>query len=424
MDGGDLQSYIQAGISLHHDGRYRDAASRWEEGLFRRDTAATDSGVINAPHRLMDTSWCMALGHLQMFDIYQKSVELGLRPRRDLWLLRSARQKIPNETYLGYWKHVVRIDCPIEGLDNTQSISRSSGVAGAHLRLIRDDFFADRIPGVHSLWHMEFAARIQKQWEAQGGKPLLQLTPDDRAFGETALAQLGLPPGAWYVCLHVREPGFWSRWDRYHPSLRNARIDAYQQAIDHVIGRGGWVIRMGDKSMQPLAPRQRVVDYAHSALKSDRMDVFLFGSARLFIGVNSGAALIPPTFGVPCLLTNFVPIAVPFPYGRDRMLPKLFRRRKGGALLSFDEMFTCGVANAQFTNHVPGDLEALDNDPADIAQATAEMLDECDGLMPIALPAECDALRQRYDAVLARNGNFTGSPPAIAFLRRYAQLLE
>lgn len=424
LDPGNPKAYQSAGISLHHDGEYAAAAMRWQQGLRQRDALAREADVLEHPHRVLDTSWYMAVGHMQLLDIYLKSVELGMRPRKTLWMLRTKHHKVPNQAYLDYWRPWIRMDAEVRGSSNLPSIAHATGLPQNKLGLITDHFFADRVEGRHELWHMEFAADVQRRWEARGAGPLLQLSPQDMAFGRETLERMGVPQDAWFVCVHVREPGFWGKWDRFHPSIRNARIDDYQMAIDQIVARGGWVIRMGDRSMAPLSAREGVVDYAHSPHKSERMDVFLCGAARLFVGVNSGISLLPPTFGVPCLLTNFVPISIPFPYGRDRMLPKLFRSNRDGRLVTFAQMFECRVANAQFARHVPDWMTPVDNDPADIAEAVNEMLDENEGKLSVDECQASLAFRTRYDDILRAQGNFIGSPLGGRFLQRYEALLR
>src|SRR5256885_8476241 len=59
-------------------------------------------------------------------------------------------------------------------------------------------------------------------------------------------------------------------------------------AVQEITRRGGWVVRLGDPTMEPFPPTPAVIDYAHSRLKSPATDVFLCGACRFFIGVASG----------------------------------------------------------------------------------------------------------------------------------------
>src|SRR5205085_9657302 len=116
-------------------------------------------------------------------------------------------------------------------------------------------------------------------------------------------------------------------------------IRTYYKAMKEIVRRGGYVIRLGDKSMRQLPKLRGVIDYAHSKHKSERMDVFLCGGCRFFVGVASGLCHIPTTFGIPCVLTNWVSNALPV-YSRDDVfLPKLLHSAELGRRLTFAEMF-------------------------------------------------------------------------------------
>jgi len=115
-------------------------------------------------------------------------------------------------------------------------------------------------------------------WEKAERAPLLTLSEVEMTKGRACLKELGLPDSAWFVCLHVRESGF-KREQGFNPveDGLNAEIGTYLPAIRAVTERGGWVIRVGDPKMQPLPPTPRAIDYAHSAVRSEWMDVSCWG---------------------------------------------------------------------------------------------------------------------------------------------------
>src|SRR6185436_16112495 len=118
---------------------------------------------------------------------------------------------------------------------------------------------------------------------------------------------------------------------------RNVNVAAFRRAIELIVSRGGWVVRLGDASMTPLPPMPNVIDYACSAEKSPWMDVFLIGASRFYLGTPSGLWCVPTTFGVPVAITNVVPLATR-PYStRDVFLPKLAWHDREQRLLSFEE---------------------------------------------------------------------------------------
>lgn len=435
LDADFLHSYLRLGLCHYHDGKFKTAAAVWAEGLRRREALAKQVGLADCPHRILDSTWNLAVGHTALLDTYFKSMALGWRPKKEVWLTEVPGSKVPNRSYLEYFRENLHLVPPDNAGSNVLALAEQTGVPLPQLSFVTDHFFADYLPNVlpdkpgkdQFLWHQETAAAVQRAWEAEGRAPLLKLSDEHLTLGRETLRRLGVPDGVWYVCLHVRELGYWWKWNRHHPSIREAVIDTYDAVIRDITARGGWVIRLGDSSMSKLPPMAQVVDYAHSAHKSQAMDVFLCGSGRFFIGVNSGLSLVPPTFGVPCVLSNFTPISVPFPYGTDLMVPKLFRWKEGspmsGELLSFEEMFKLGPADAQFTKLIPEGVEVVDNSPEELLEGVREMFDQLEGKMTAAEAAVTTELRSRYEALVLRYGGFVGTPLSGRFLQRHQTLL-
>jgi len=180
---------------------------------------------------------------------------------------------------------------------------------------------------------------------------------------------------------------------------------------------------MGDPSMKKLPAIAGVVDYAHSPHKSERMDVYLTARCRFFVGVNSGLSFLPPTFGRPCVLTNFTPISVPFPYAADIAVPKLLRRRGSNDLIGIEEWYATGLADVQFQRRLPEDVEVIDNDAEMIRDAVLEMMDEMDGKISTAKQDEVARLRTRFESIVLQHQGFLGSRISGQFLTRHRQLL-
>ena len=419
----NLHAYVQLGLCHYHDCRFGEAHRVWAAQIERRDALAHQHGLDHLPVRVLDASWYLAVGHIALLDSYIKAMRLGWHPERRLWLLRVPSQKIPNQAYLDCWQPHLHIPEPGPTGSNWEEIAQETGVPRTSLAYLTDHFWANKDAQGRVLWHQQFAAAVQREWEAQRRAPLLSLTDADESFGEQVLAELGLPAAAWFVCFHVREPGFWWKWNRFHGATRDADISTYVEAMQAVVERGGWVIRMGDATMKKLPQMPGVVDYAHSPVKSEKMDVFLSARCRFFVGVNSGLSLLPPTFGRPCVLTNFVPISVPLPYTADIIVPKLLRRRAEGRFLTFGELFETGLADVQFVKCMPEDVEVVDNRPDELREAVLEMLDELEGRPAAGELPEVRELRARYDSMVLRHGGFLGSRLSGRFLLRHRDLL-
>ena len=96
---------------------------------------------------------------------------------------------------------------------------------------------------------------------------------------------MGVPDGAWYVGMHSREGEFPGDYEGSANDHRNEHR-GFLDGIRHIVNQGGFVIRLGDRSMAPLHGMPQVIDYARGPHKSGRMDIFLLATCRYFIGTT------------------------------------------------------------------------------------------------------------------------------------------
>ncbi len=349
------------------------------------------------------------IGHVALEpDWFVKEMTIGARPRVKPVLLMS-RKDCPNPCLLGYWEkylHIVR-----------------SRFAIALLRPFRIFPFL-RVDLFESMAPMRLVGKrpdILSLWGTR--PPLLKLSEEHRARGMAALAELGVPEDAWFVCVHSREGGY-SPEDEHVHGFRNTAIGSYALAMEAIVARGGWCVRVGDATMQPLAPQKGVVDYARSPLKSDWMDIFLCAQCRFFLGNTSGLYVVSYVFGVPAALANLTPLAQVYPLsGADLGIPKL-QARSSGELVPFADILNSPAANFVFTAEFENDgLENVDNTAEDIRDLAVELMDRLDGT---ATYTDEDArLQERFRVAFATGRCETGPESRIGrdFLRKYARLV-
>jgi len=225
------------------------------------------------------------------------------------------------------------------------------------------------------------APKVEIEWQAQGRGPLLELSEFDFERGWNALEARGVPRGAWFVCVHAREPGYNNETQFSNPTAyyRNAQISSFQMAIEHIVASGGWVIRMGDPSMTPLPPLPNVIDYARSEMKSDWMDIFLCSQCRFFLGTLSGAINLPSIFGRPCATTNWITFRGLPNYPGDLFIMKNFWSDKEQRYLSWKEAsqppYVCSMDDRLWELG----LRMEDNSPEEIRDLAQEMLERTGG---------------------------------------------
>ncbi len=265
---------------------------------------------------------------------------------------------------------------------------------------------------------------IQEEWENQGRAPLLELTPAERQLGRETLRQLGVPEKAWYVCVHVRGPGFTNEGQSRQHAHRNADIFSYLPAMRRIVERGGWVVRLGDASMERLPGIPGLIDYAHSPLKSPWMDVFLLASCRFLIGVTSGPAHVPTTFGVPCVLTNWVSNPFPVNSRRDLFIPKLIWTNAENRFLHFEEILEPTVRSYSWCGAklLERNLRTVDNTAEEILELVEEMCDSLDGCL--VRTAEDERLQSEFRRLASRLSMVGFGRIGRAFLSKYAGLVS
>jgi putative glycosyltransferase (TIGR04372 family) len=257
---------------------------------------------------------------------------------------------------------------------------------------------------------------IQAQWDAEGHGPLLALTDLDQKRGQECLQSLGVPADAWFVALHVRGGREKAR------STRDADIATYRMAIESIVARGGWVFRMGDPSMEPLPPMPQVIDYAHSEARRDWMDVFLWARCRFFIGIQSGPLMVPPTFGVPCVITNWSSPAIRLWFTRDLYIFKLHWSETEARYLSFTEVSSSALASAESSDYLASrGIKLVDNTPEEINDVVVEMLDRLDGKLKYS--KEDEQLQERFNRTSVSNTQNTNARIGRDFLRKWAHLV-
>jgi len=262
---------------------------------------------------------------------------------------------------------------------------------------------------------------IVSQWGER--PPVFRLPNEVLAKGYGVLSEMGVPDGAWFVPVHTRDgifaPTVENRYD-----YRNCHISNYSAAVDAIIARGGWCIRMGEKGTPPIPERQGVINYPDTPFKSDWMDLFLCNQARFFLGNTSGLKMVSTISGVPCAAANMTPHDCAFGFlPGDISIPKLLRL-KDGTMPHFAEIFASDISRYheswQFKD---AGVILLENTPQQIRDLATEMLDVLDG--KAQRTAEDEARQETFRRLLTPRHHAYGTRSRIgaAFLREYAHLL-
>lgn len=418
-----LQLLRDTGIAFFMLGRIGKANHYWAKaGELRRFILGEESGPI---YRIVGNSWFAAIGHVAMLDFYAKynklyrSADVRVVAQLDI-------SSVPgnylcerlSETGIEFIENG-RLQPDYDRWAKRNGKRRWSQLTSAERFALIDDFWEFEFPDGQVLGYTHAADRIQKDWERQQRQPLLSVTQGERQFLDQALRLLGLPEGAWYVCLHVREPGFHKNWNALYPTMRDARIKDYLPAIDLIVKSGGWVIRMGDPSMKPLPHLPGVIDYAHNTLRTPKADIVIALGCRFFLGTNSGFATIPAIYGVRCVFSNWLPIGLPLWPSQDLVMPKLFWHEKEERYLTLQETFESGLAFIQNWSDLPQGIALRDNSPDDIRALVTEALGITEALHDREYADACAAYRR----IAEENQSYVGSTLAASFILSHREMI-
>lgn len=281
--------------------------------------------------------------------------------------------------------------------------------------------------GTNSMFSPFASGYVEKRWFEQGNPPLFTLEAEHKKKGDELLLKMGLSKEDWFVCLHMREPGY--RECSINEDFRNVNPFTYFSAIQAIIERGGWVMRLGDPSVTRLPKMDRMIDYAHSEYKSDWMDVYLSASCKFIIGTGSGGFIAGPMFGKVALITN-LPVTPMYYYSpRDFVMPRLCRRKEDGRVLSFSELLSppVGMIFGSWLYKKFG-IEWIENTEDELKQASVEVLDHLENKLTYS-DIE-DARQLKFREFSKKLGSLQGKDIAIHsripryFLSKHALLLE
>ncbi len=402
-------------ICLYHGlGRFRDAMSLLGRANERGVAETKIPDPVSNRFRVLDSFWARHIGNTAELDYIIKLGILEGRSRDDTILFLPPGSPVANRFLFQQLASHLRL------VDNPADLPFDVSA----MRALRYDPLAPRMPDGKTVYIWEIAGKTYARWHQEGRGPLLSLPSETEARGWEALHRAGVPQGAWFVAMHVRE-GKWYGHNTGPRGILNADIATYLPAIAEITRRGGWVLRMGDPGMRPLPALPNVIDYCHSDLRSDWMDVFIASRCRFMLATSSGPAYIPPLYGVPSVLTNWWPPAQRPWHASDIFIPKLMRRTADGRCLSLSEMLTEPFSYCHSRRYLAEHegVHVEDNDPEIIRAAVEEMLVRLDGIASDRDSPEVSGLRSRAEQIYRSHGAPEMGQLARVFLQRYESLI-
>jgi putative glycosyltransferase (TIGR04372 family) len=407
------EEHFLAAVCLYQGlGRLGEATSLFKRANDFDFQQAEALGVAPSRFRVLDETWARHIGDAATLDYVIKQRILESRPRQDTILYAPPGGRIGNRFLLrelaGHLRLIERpADLPF---------------AATAVSALHSHYQFPRQPDGSTVFFWELASEVHRRWQKEGRGPLLELPPDVATRGWALLQAAGVPRGAWFVALHVRDIT-WKGLNAGIHAIRNADTAAYLPAIAEIARRGGYVVRMGDPDVPPLPPVANVIDYCRSDMRSDWMDIFLIARSRFMLGSASGPSFVPPLYGVPAVLTNWWPPGMRPWHAADIFIPKLLRRSANGRTLTLSETLAEPFSHCHSPRYL-AEREGVHveaNDPEVIRGAVAEMLSRLDG--DTRRDADVAELRATADRIYKARGHFGMAELAGDFLRRHGDFV-
>jgi len=376
-------------------------------------TSAIQENMLKKDFQVLPSYWVDRIGHLVFLDSLLKMEELEWLQKKTKILL-TPKEKISNTYLLSlYSKYFVDF---IYNYDEIDVLQKS-------VSLSKDIFFGsfqDKLG--NESWWIRSAWKAQNEWEKRQKPPLITIGDADLRECREDLYAFGLKEQEWFVCVQSRNSAF--HYDKNDPSqkFRDSDIDTLEHAIFEIINRNGWVIRMGDKTEQKLRfNHPRIIDYPFSALKSEKMDIFLCANCRFFVGTNSGLSSVPSTFGVPTIGLNITPLGTDIFMKKGCFLPKLWWSSEKKRYLNFHELMKEPIGQTHNGNLFHG-LDSTSNTSEEIKELVIEMFERLENTFYYSDDER--RLQDEFQRIRHDNNVACDLPIGRSFLNKYKNLLQ
>ena len=212
--------------------------------------------------------------------------------------------------------------------------------------------------------------------------PHLSFLPEEDKMGQEGLRSLGIPKGAPFVCLAVRDDAYlrnqsphldWSRHD-----YRDCDVQNYILASKKLTERGYFVVRMGAVVNTALkVEHPMIIDYATRGLRNDFMDVYLGANCAFCISSTLGLDMIPISFRRPIVFVDCAPLELLRTSSPSYLSTvKKYWLSEQERYMTAKEIFISGSGRFQATSDFKElKIELFESTPQEILEVVLEMDD-------------------------------------------------
>ncbi len=341
---------------IWNQGRYFESVEI-KKGLLQKIYAAQEINGVKQVPPFLSVGWGAAIGHIGSLGAYVLGQKLGIIPSSHRYLPTTNNESAQLiESFLQDNVHLVASRVGFSIFEHPSQWHLSERLAVVRTT---DNFL--------SLYELHESVYRNPHVFSQDARLTISTDYESRAILE--LRKLGLPEGAWFVGVHIRE-----KPNSIDP--RVAKLETFYDSITEIVSRGGWVIRFGADQMQPLPLNENVIDLNTNSEEFRKLHLFILARSEFLLTTNSGPSVVAWALGTPVLQTNTLSI------GRNILsssrgslfLPKKYIDRSGRPC-SFSQILQSSEAYAETDlreKNLRG-FQLLDNSSAEILDATKDM---------------------------------------------------
>jgi putative glycosyltransferase (TIGR04372 family) len=402
----EIDKMLVIGHFFYAGGLIDKANTFWRSSSSARRSVVKSEGYATLQTRVLSGRWVMNIGHFLFLDAYIKLYKLGeLGDTKAICLYTDLYQqgtRISNSCLLDLYAEHITV--------------HSGKMIHEHLRPVlhwlREDIECIWLDDSRSLSTYEFVFFANELWEKAKFGPLIKITDDIGDVGRRFLASHGITEKDWFVCLHVRAPGY----NGDISTVRDCDIETYGALIKTILDWGGRVIRLGHEKMPPAPNIPGLVDYATLNNKDSRIDIYLAACCRFFVGCCSGLEVVPVLFGVPVVHVNWAPIGNR-PLERSTYYsPKKYVTKSAGQPVSIEDIVQLGKQISEDVAELEKlDISVLDHSQDEIVESVSFFYEHVIQGKPMS---KFDiAVQERWDSHMDRLG-LVGSGKVIPSIGR------
>ena len=302
-----------------------------------------------------------------------------------------------------------------------------------HIRIIESFVLRSLFLEVENLWRKtpfyEPLEMMANEYELyQETNPVLEFTDEQERDGRAGLVSMGIDPDKdWFVCVFARSSKYleeaYPNIDWSYHNFRDADINNFIPAIQAIIDRGGYVLRVGSAEKEELSFKHpKFIEYSVHH-RTEFLDIYLMAKCRFVLGTTSGICDVAMIFDVPRVGVNWAHMGNA-PHGKKNIyIPKWIIDSASQKPYSYKTYFQRVVEDRRLSSNIhhihQSGFNFKENSPEEIVEVTKEMMDRLEKGWEVPAKEDEKLMDVYFDSLPAEHwSSSVRTPIGLAFLKR------